>query len=127
MTNSSESHSLRRFSIPSFRLFYFYAVLHHFLKYSAFWNVPKFRLCVPVRVRSRLRLLELSWHEKTAVPQGNPVPVPLCPPQILHALTWDRTLVSAAKGWLTAWVMIWPFVEWNNAFYLQVQFVPHRE
>jgi hypothetical protein len=25
----------------------------------------------------------------------NPAPVPLCPPQILHDLTWARTLVAA--------------------------------
>jgi hypothetical protein len=28
-----------------------------------------------------------------------PVQVPVCPPQILHGLTWARTLASAARGW----------------------------
>jgi hypothetical protein len=32
-----------------------------------------------------------------------PVPVPLCPPQIPHGLTRDRTWASAVRGWrLTA-------------------------
>jgi hypothetical protein len=27
-----------------------------------------------------------------------PVPVPLCPPQVSHGLTWDRTQASAVRG-----------------------------
>jgi hypothetical protein len=35
-----------------------------------------------------------------------PVPVPLCPPQILHGLTRDRTRASAVRGRrLTAWAI----------------------
>jgi hypothetical protein len=38
--------------------------------------------------------------------QRKPVPVPLCPPQIPHGLTWDRTRIAAVESWrLTAWVM----------------------
>jgi hypothetical protein len=34
----------------------------------------------------------------------NPVPVPLCPPQIPHGITWDWTKASAVRGRrLTAW------------------------
>jgi hypothetical protein len=40
-----------------------------------------------------------------------PFPVPLCPPQIPHGLTWDRTRASAVEGRrLTAWAMARPFV-----------------
>ena len=40
-----------------------------------------------------------------------PVPVPLCPPQISHALTRDRTRASAVRGWwLTAWAMAGPMI-----------------
>jgi hypothetical protein len=35
-----------------------------------------------------------------------PAPVPLCPPQILHDLTWDRTRAAAVGKWrLIAWAM----------------------
>jgi hypothetical protein len=35
---------------------------------------------------------------------GAPVPVPLCPPQIPHGLTWDRTWASAMRGrWSVTW------------------------
>jgi hypothetical protein len=41
----------------------------------------------------------------------NPVPVPLCPPQIPHGLTRDRTRASAVRGRrLTAWAMAWPLI-----------------
>jgi hypothetical protein len=47
-------------------------------------------------------LVEWKW-------QGKPVPVPLCPPQIPHGLTWDRTRFSAVRGRrLTAWAMARP-------------------
>jgi hypothetical protein len=40
-----------------------------------------------------------------------PVPVPLCPPQIPHDLTWGRTRAAAAVGSqrLTAGAMARPF------------------
>jgi hypothetical protein len=35
-------------------------------------------------------------------------PVPLCPPQIPHDLTWARTRVAAVGSWrLIAWAMAW--------------------
>jgi hypothetical protein len=38
-----------------------------------------------------------------------PVPVPLCPPQIPHGLTWARTRASVVRGWwLTTWAMARP-------------------
>jgi hypothetical protein len=38
-----------------------------------------------------------------------PAPVPLCPPQIPHDLTWDRTQAATVGSWrLTAWAMAWP-------------------
>jgi hypothetical protein len=41
--------------------------------------------------------------------QSKPAPVPLCPPQIPHDLTWDRTQAATVESQrLTAWVMAWP-------------------
>jgi hypothetical protein len=40
-----------------------------------------------------------------------PAPVPLCPPQIPHDLTWDRTRAAAVGSQLlTAWAMARPYV-----------------
>jgi hypothetical protein len=53
--------------------------------------------------------VELNWHGKTEVLGEKPVPVPLCPPQIPHGLTWDQTGASAVGGRrLTAWAMARP-------------------
>jgi hypothetical protein len=42
-----------------------------------------------------------------------PAPVPLCPPQILHDLTWDRTRAAAVGSQrLTAWAMARPWLRW---------------
>jgi hypothetical protein len=39
-----------------------------------------------------------------------PATVPLCPPQIPHDLTWDRTqATTVGSQWLTAWAMARPF------------------
>jgi hypothetical protein len=55
-------------------------------------------------------LVEWNWQGKTEVLGEKPVPVPLCPPQIPHKLTWDRTRASAVRGQrLTAWAMARPF------------------
>ena len=35
--------------------------------------------------------VEWHWQGKTKIPGENPVPVPLCPPQIPHGMTQDRT------------------------------------
>jgi hypothetical protein len=46
--------------------------------------------------------MEHRWNEidqgKTDVFVEKPVPVPLCPPQIPHVLTWGRNRASAVKG-----------------------------
>jgi hypothetical protein len=45
--------------------------------------------------------MEHRWNEidrgKPKYWGGKPVPVPFCPPQIPHGLTWDRTRVSAVR------------------------------
>jgi hypothetical protein len=54
--------------------------------------------------------VECNWQEKTEVLGKKPVPVPLCPPQIPHGPTRDRTWASAMRGRvLTAWAMARPF------------------
>jgi hypothetical protein len=51
--------------------------------------------------------MEHRWNE--IVLGEKPVPVPLCPPQIPHGLTRDRTQASAVGGRrLTAWAMARP-------------------
>jgi hypothetical protein len=53
----------------------------------------------------------VKWNceGKTEELGEKPVPVPLCPPQIPHGLTRDRTRASAVGGWrLTAWAMARP-------------------
>jgi hypothetical protein len=42
--------------------------------------------------------VEWNWQGKTEVLGERPVPVPLCPPQMPHGLTWDRTRASAVGG-----------------------------
>jgi hypothetical protein len=55
--------------------------------------------------------VEWNWQGKTEVLGEKPVPVPLCPPQIPHGLTRDRTRASAVRGRrLTAWAMARPFL-----------------
>jgi hypothetical protein len=50
--------------------------------------------------------VEWNWQGKTEVLGEKPVPVPLCPPQIPHGLTRDRTWASGMGGRrLTAWAM----------------------
>jgi hypothetical protein len=50
---------------------------------------------------SFFRVMEYRWNEidrgKTEVPVGKPVPVPLCPPQIPHGLSWDRNRVPSPR------------------------------
>jgi hypothetical protein len=58
---------------------------------------------------------EPRWNEtdrgKPKYSGEKPVPVPLCPPQIPHGLTRDRTQASAVRGRrLTAWAMARPSV-----------------
>jgi hypothetical protein len=53
--------------------------------------------------------VEWNWQGKTEIFERKPVPVPLCPPQIPHGLTRNRTRASAVRGRrLTAWAMARP-------------------
>jgi hypothetical protein len=50
--------------------------------------------------------VEWNWQGKTEVFGEKPVPLSLCPPQIPHGLTWDRTQASVVSGRrLTTWAM----------------------
>jgi hypothetical protein len=61
--------------------------------------------------RSNGSQVEWNWQGKTEVLEEKLVPVPLCPPQIPHGLTRDRTRASAVGGRrLTAWAMARPQV-----------------
>ena len=70
---------------------------------------------------SFFHVMEHMWNEsdrgKPKYSGGKPVPVSLCPPQIPHGLTRDRTRVSAVTGRrLTAWATARPlgFLEEYN-------------
>jgi hypothetical protein len=53
--------------------------------------------------------VEWNWQGKTEVLGEKLVPVPLCPPQIPHGLTRDRTRAAAVGGRrITAWAMARP-------------------
>jgi hypothetical protein len=43
-------------------------------------------------------LVQLYRQGKTEVLGEKPVPVPICPPQISHGLTWDRSRASEVTG-----------------------------
>jgi hypothetical protein len=51
---------------------------------------------------------------KTEVLRENPVPVPLCSPEIRHGLTWDRPQASATRsaGWTTETLDQHPRFNW---------------
>jgi hypothetical protein len=50
-----------------------------------------------------------DWHRNRST-RRTPAPVPLCPPQIPHELTWDRTRAAALGSQrLTAWAMARPY------------------
>jgi hypothetical protein len=54
--------------------------------------------------------VEWYWQEKTEELGEKPVPVPICPPQIPHALNRARTRASAVRGRrLTTWSMARPY------------------
>jgi hypothetical protein len=45
--------------------------------------------------------------------EGKPVPVPLCPLQILHGLAWDQSWDSTVKGWwLNTSIITWLQCYW---------------
>jgi hypothetical protein len=53
--------------------------------------------------------VEWHWQGKTEELGDKPVPVLLCPPQILHGMIPSRTRASAVRGrWLTTWAMAQP-------------------
>jgi hypothetical protein len=56
--------------------------------------------------------VEWNWLGKTEALGEKPVPESLCPPQISHGLTRDRTRVSAVRGRrLTAWATVLAITE----------------
>jgi hypothetical protein len=62
--------------------------------------------CPPLRCWTRTATVEWYWQGKTEELREEPVPVPLCPPQILHRRVRVRTQASALTGRrLTAWAM----------------------
>ena len=46
----------------------------------------------------RKTLISPGLESRTVQPGKNPVPVPLCPPQILHGLTRNRTRASTVRS-----------------------------
>jgi hypothetical protein len=61
-------------------------------------------LCNPVMKRISFSFFQVMEHRWNEIDRGKPVLVPLCPPQIPHGLTRDRTRVSVVGGRrLTAW------------------------
>jgi hypothetical protein len=68
-------------------------------------------LCSPQMIWASRAMVEWYIDGKTKEFREKPVPVPLCPPQILHRLTWAWTRASAMRGRrLTTWAMAWPKV-----------------
>jgi hypothetical protein len=47
---------------------------------------------------SNVAPVEWNWQQKTEVLGKKPVPEPLCPLQIPHGLTWDRSRASVVGG-----------------------------
>jgi hypothetical protein len=64
---------------------------------------------------SFFQVMEHRWNEidrgKPKYSGEIPVPVPLCPPQIPHGPTRDRTRASAVRGrWRTVWAKARPYI-----------------
>jgi hypothetical protein len=55
-------------------------------------------------------LVEWSWQGKWNS-QRNHVAVPLCPPQILRGLTWNRTRTSTVRRW---WLIDWAIAHFGS-------------
>jgi len=54
-------------------------------------------------------LVEWYLQGKAEVLKKTPTLVPLCLPQVQHALIRDWTKTFVLRGqWLTAWTMVWP-------------------
>jgi hypothetical protein len=66
---------------------------------QSIWDGKSYDKCVAVGGMRTGR--EAPWRK--------PAPVPLCPPQIPHDLTWARTQASMmGRRQLIAWAMAWP-------------------
>jgi hypothetical protein len=66
-------------------------------------------LCIPQMIQVWRATVEWYWQGKTEELWEKLVPVPLCPRQIPHGLTWARTQASAVRGRrLTTWAMARP-------------------
>ena len=60
-------------------------------------------------------MVEWHWQGRTEVLRYKPVPLPLCPPQISHGLTWDWTRTSAVGDrLLSAWAKARPALYRDN-------------
>jgi hypothetical protein len=69
-------------------------------------------VCRPGDIWVWRAMVERNWQAKKQRTWKKPVPVPLCPPQIQHGLTWEWTQVSMVRGWrLTAWTMAQPNIQ----------------
>jgi hypothetical protein len=66
---------------------------------------------------SRMRIGRGNWSTRR-----KPAPVPLCPPQIPHDLTWARTRPAVVGSWwLTAWaIKTSHFSSWRRVFLCDV-------
>jgi hypothetical protein len=73
--------------------------------------------------------VEWKWQEKTENLGEEPVPMPLCPPQISHGLNRDRTRDSAVRGQrLTAWAIAQPrYYSFLWTIFWLAQFYPCNE
>jgi hypothetical protein len=76
--------------------------------------------------------VDWNWQGKTEVLEKKPVPVPLCPPQIPHGLTRDRTRATAVRGRSLShgtafWVLALCLADWEPDLTTtgQVQQQPH--
>jgi hypothetical protein len=59
--------------------------------------------------------VEWHWQGKAEELGEKPVPLSLCPPQILHVLTYLQTWNLAVRDqWLTTWTMAQPFIQLNQ-------------
>jgi hypothetical protein len=76
-------------------------------------------------------LLKWHWHWKTAVSTEKSVTMSLCPSQIRHGLTLDRTWVSIVRIWqLTAWATTHPplklfglwWLWWRRPYFSDITF-----
>jgi hypothetical protein len=69
-----------------------------------FGRFPGIAFCLPGQSDAWMMVsVERWWSDidrgkKSKVQRQKPVPMPLCPPQVSHGRTWDRTRASAMTG-----------------------------